>query len=92
MVAAEFGVEPMGLEYLEFNVNFANEVSRELGFPEFVRLADATVPNDITDADGAMMFCLLDSMPRVAQMPVLRNTFRMLKPGGYLYIEDVGFK
>jgi hypothetical protein len=64
MVAAEFKADPIGLEYLHFNASFANDVSRDLGFPEYVVECDATLPNDIIDRDAATMFCLLDAMPR----------------------------
>jgi cyclopropane fatty-acyl-phospholipid synthase-like methyltransferase len=42
MMIKEFGVNIDGLEYNEENIAFGNEMSRELGMPEFLRKGDAT--------------------------------------------------
>jgi hypothetical protein len=38
------------------------------------------------------MFCLLDCMPRSQHLDIIKNSYKMLKPGGLIYIEDIAFK
>jgi SAM-dependent methyltransferase len=92
MIHAEYGSEPIGLEYLAPNIELGNEISRELKMPEFLTFFDAYQPSDIRDGDCAFMFCVLAALDRPSHMIALKNVYEMIKPGGYLYIEDAAMK
>ena len=92
ILAAEYGCEPIGIEYVQANVNLANKISQEVEMPEYVRLGDATKPLGVENADGAILFGVLNSIPRSQKVLTLTNAYNCLKPGGLLFYEDIVYK
>jgi 2-polyprenyl-3-methyl-5-hydroxy-6-metoxy-1,4-benzoquinol methylase len=92
MIAAEYGCEPVGLEYVMENVEMGNEISRSLGLPELLQFGDATVPLSVSNMDGAILHGVISAIPRERKLMALQNTFNCLKPGGLLFYEDICFE
>lgn len=88
----EFGLNPVGFEYLQGNVDIANQISRDLGLPEMYQQGDASEPLPFQEVDVITMFEILDACPRELQSTILDNVYAALKPGGILFLEDFGLE
>ena len=60
----ENGLNPIGVEYLKDYVDYANQISRDLGLPEMYQQGDAVQPLPFTDVDVVTMFEILDACSR----------------------------
>ena len=59
--------------------------------PEYLRQGDAAEPLGVENADAAICYGVLNALPRELKVTALKRMLDALRPGGYLFIEDVTF-
>jgi hypothetical protein len=68
-----------------------NEISVDVGMPEYLVEGDITKPMPVSNMDAAIIHGSLTPVKREQKLQSFHNTFDTLRPGGLLFYEDLGF-